>query len=88
MEMRNTTGTQRYPIAVIEIEMDRYMYCYNQEVAVPDQLEEDALLGTEVILWPHLIEVMESDGVVQRRKLAEAKEKSYAVTTRAQCKRF
>ena len=79
VEMQNTTGTQRYTKAVVEIELDGY--CYNKEVAVSEQLKEDAPLGTDVILWPHLIEAMEPDEVVQMRKLIGAKEKSYASTT-------
>ena len=86
VEMRNTTGTQRYPIAVAEIERDAY--CYNQEVAVLKQLEEDFLLGMDVILWSHLFEAMEPDVEVQMKKLAEAKEKPYTVTTQAQAKKL
>ena len=53
-----------------------------------EQLDEDALLGTDLIRWPHLIGVMEPAEVVQMRKLAEANEKFYAATTQAQCKGF
>ena len=53
-----------------------------------EQLREDALLGMDVSLWPHLVEAMELNEVVQLRKLAEAKENSYAVTTRAQTEKL
>ena len=76
--MRNMTGTQRYPTAVAEIKLDGHHH--KKKVATLEQLEADALLGMDVSLWSHLIEVIKPDELVQLRKLAEAKESSYPVS--------
>ena len=48
VSMRNTTGTQSYPTAIVTIELDGHHY--EKEVAVSEQLKEDALLGMDVPL--------------------------------------
>ena len=80
--MRNTTGTQTYPTAIVKIELDNH--CYEKEVAISEQLMEDALLGTDVPLWPHLIKSLSPAEVTQVRELVQQEETTYAVTTRAQ----
>ena len=80
--MRNTTGTQTYPTAIVKIELDNH--CYEKEVAISEQLMEDALLGTDVPLWPHLIKSLSPAEVAQVRELVQQEETTYAVTTRAQ----
>ena len=64
--MRNTTGTHQYPIAVATIELDGRSY--TKEVAVSDCLQEDALLGTDIPLWPHLVRSMNPE---EKTKLAK-----------------
>ena len=84
VSMRNTTGTQAYPTAVVTIELDDYQY--KREVAVSEQLKEDALLGMDVPLWPHLIKLLSAEEIAQIKTLVQQEETSYAVTTRAQAK--
>ena len=81
---RNTMGTQAYPTAVVIIELDDYQY--KREVAVSEQLKEDALLGMDVPLWPHLIKLLSAEEIAQIKTLVQQEETSYAVTTRAQAK--
>ena len=61
VEMRNTTGTQTYPT----IELDGLNHI--KEVAVSDLLE-DALLGTNVSLWPHLVKSLD---IKERERIKE-----------------
>ena len=84
--MRNTTGTQRYPMAEVRVELDGLSY--QQKMAVSEQLEEDALLGLDIDLWHHMIKAMKKEEVNRIRKLIQNEEeaKSYAVSTRAQGK--
>ena len=77
--MRNTTGTQYYPTAEVTIELDGR--CYQREVAVSEQLSEDALLGMDVPLWPHLVEALSQEEVVQLKELLQQKEE---IATQAQ----
>ena len=51
--MRNTEGQQRYPTAVVQIQLDGQ--AYTREVAVASRLPEDVLLGTDVPLTHHLL---------------------------------
>ena len=83
--MRNTTGTQSYPTAVVVIELDGHRY--EREVAVSEQLQEDTLLGVDVPLWPHLVKAVDTNELAQIKSLIEQEETSYAVTTRAQARR-
>ena len=79
--MRNTTGTQSYSTAVVVIELDGHRYEW--EVAVSEQLREDALLG--VALWSHLVKAVDTctNELSQMKSLIEQEETSYmyAVTT-------
>ena len=81
--MRNTTSEQSYPTAVVSIDLDGHHY--EKEVAVSEQLREDALLGVDISLWPHLIKSLNSEEMAQVKTLVQQQEEiSYAVTTRAQ----
>ena len=68
--MRNNTGTHQYPVAVAMIELDGQNY--TMEVAVSECLTEDALLGTDIPLWPHLLKSMQPAERVQLKELLEA----------------
>lgn len=61
--MRNTTGTQCYPTAVVRIDLDDRTY--EKEVAIAEQLKEDALLGMDVPLWPHIIKSLKQEELQQ-----------------------
>ena len=86
--MHSTNGTHRYPVAVVTICIDGQEY--HQEAAVSDRLPEDALLGTDTPLMPHIVrsltddELEQLEGLIMERK---QKEQSYAVVTRAQSAR-
>ena len=45
VQMRNTAGTQTYPVVKAKIELDGHSY--EIDVAVSEQLQEDALLARE-----------------------------------------
>lgn len=51
VQMQNTTRS--YSVAMVTIGIDECTYC--KEVAVSEQLKEDAVLGMDVILWLHLV---------------------------------
>ena len=51
--MRNTEGQQRYPTAVMQIQLDGQ--AYTREVAVASRLPEDVLLGMDVPLTHHFL---------------------------------
>ena len=77
-------GIQAYLTAVVIIEFDDYQY--KREVAVLGQLKENALLGMNVPLWPHLFKLLSAEEIAQIKTLVQQEETSYAVTTRAQAK--
>ena len=51
-----TTGTQRYPVAEVRVELDRLTYV--KKMAVSEELAEDALLGMDVDICPHMVKAM------------------------------
>ena len=79
VSMGNTTGTHFYLAAVVIIELDGQHY--EQEVAVSNQLAEDALLGVDVSLWPHLIKSFNEEEMARVKMLVQQEKSSYAVTT-------
>ena len=84
--MRNTEEQQRYPIAVMQIQMDGQVY--TRELAVASRLPEDVLLGTDVPLTHHFLLSLDKGECQEARELLEAlsKEKSLVAVTRAQAK--
>ena len=86
--MRNTEGQQRYPTAVMQIQLDGQ--AYTREVAVASRLPEDVLhvLGTDVPLTHHFLLSLDKGERQEARELLEAlsKERSLVAVTRAQAK--
>ena len=82
VQMRNTAGTQTYPVVKAKIELDGHSY--EIDVAVSEQLQEDALLGMDLPLMKHLIYAMNSEEKQTAREQLGPSETSYVVTTRAQ----
>ena len=82
VQMRNTTGTQTYPVVKAKIELDGHSY--EIDVAVSEQFQEDTLLGMDLPLMKHLIYAMNSEEKQTAREQLGPSETSYAVTTSAQ----
>ena len=82
VQMRNTTGTQTYPVVKAKIELDGHSY--ETDVAVSKQFQEDALLRMDLPLMKHLIYAMNSEEKQTAREQLGPSETSYPVTTRAQ----
>ena len=82
VQMRNTTGTQMYPVEKVKIELDGYSY--ERDVAVSEQLQEDALLGMDLPLMKYLIYATNSEEKQTAREQLGLSETSYAITTRSQ----
>ena len=83
--MHSTNGFHRYPVAAATICIDGQEYC--QEVAVSDRLPEDALLGTDAPLMPHIVQSLTSVELKQLEELIlqrKQEKKSYAAVTSAQ----
>ena len=55
MVMRNTIGTQHYPVVEVRVELDG-LFC--QEKTVVSEGLEDVLLGLDVNIWLHMVTVM------------------------------
>ena len=85
VSMCNTTGTQRYPVARVEIEIDGEQYV--GEVAVSDKLQEDALLGADIPLWVHFLKSLKPEEMAGVKELVLNEECSYAAITRAQAQK-
>ena len=66
----------------VKIEVDGEQYV--MEVAVSNKLQEDALLGTDIPLWVHLVKSLKPEEMTRVRELVSKEECSYTVTTRAQ----
>ena len=88
--MRNTEGQQRYPTAVVQIQLDGQAYTCTREVAVASRLPEDILLETDVPLTCHLLLSLDKGEHQEARELLEAlsEEKSLVAVTRAQAKQI
>ena len=82
VQMRNTTDTQTYPVVKAKIELDGHSY--EIDVAVSEQLQEDALLEMDLPLMKHPIYAMNSEEKQTVREQLGPSETSYTVTTRAQ----
>ena len=78
--MRNTTGTQRHPVAKVRVELDGLSY--QKKMAVSEELEDHALLGLDFDIWPHLVKAMKKDELNRMKRLIEEeeKERTYAVS--------
>ena len=83
--MHSTNGSHQYPVAAATICIDGREY--RQEVAVSDRLPDDALLGTDAPLMPHIVQSLTSVNLEQLEELIlqqKQEKNSYAAVTRAQ----